>query len=271
MELVPDLPTAAFIAALRRFFARRGKCHTIFSDNATNFVGADRELRQLLSNFTTQQHIDELNSACVKEGVEWKFIPSRSPHFGGLWESAVKQAKHYLRRTIGSHILNWDQLHTLCCQVEALINSRPFTELSSDPNDVQPLTPAHFLIGRSLTSVPEPSMPPQDSLKHYQLVQALQQQFWRHWHVEYLHGLQQRQKWKSPHHNLQAGDMVIIRDDNSPPFRWPLGRRVVVIKTQYGTYERAVTRVCKLPINDSNSESISEPPQLPQKYEQISL
>ncbi|XP_017462434.1 PREDICTED: uncharacterized protein LOC108355812, partial [Rhagoletis zephyria] len=110
LELVPDLTSAAFIAALKRFIARRGRCRVIYSDNATNYVGANRELRELLQQFMSQQHNDEVQQACCAEGIEWKCIPPRSPHFGGLWESAVKQPKHYLRRAIGAHILTQDEL-----------------------------------------------------------------------------------------------------------------------------------------------------------------
>ncbi|XP_017470269.1 PREDICTED: uncharacterized protein LOC108361969 isoform X1 [Rhagoletis zephyria] len=120
LEVVPDLSTAAFIAALKRFVARRGRCRLIYSDNATNFLGASRELRHLLEAFVTQQHINSVENFCREEGILWKFIPPRSPHFGGLWESAVKNAKHYLRRSIGNHILSYDELHTVVCQAEAM-------------------------------------------------------------------------------------------------------------------------------------------------------
>ncbi|XP_067620048.1 uncharacterized protein [Eurosta solidaginis] len=197
LELVPDLTSAAFIAALRRFIARRGRCRVIYSDNATNFVGANRELRELLQQFVSQEHYDDVQQACCENAIEWKFIPPRSPHFGGLWESAVKQAKHYLRRAIGAHILTHDELHTICCQAEAIINSRPLTPMTSCPDDMRPITPAHLLIGRSLTSIPEPSLSSSNpgALKRYQLSQWIQQQFWERWSKEYLREVQQRTKW----------------------------------------------------------------------------
>ncbi|XP_036322125.1 uncharacterized protein LOC118736133 [Rhagoletis pomonella] len=117
LELVPDLTSAAFIAALKHFIARRGRCRVIYSDNATNYVGANREL---LQQFMSQQHNDEVQQACCAEGIEWKCIPPRSPHFGGLWESAVKQPKHYLRRAIGAHILTQDELRTFVARQKRL-------------------------------------------------------------------------------------------------------------------------------------------------------
>ncbi|XP_075162987.1 uncharacterized protein LOC142235610 [Haematobia irritans] len=158
LELVPDLSTNCFIADLKRFISRRGRCKIIYSDNATNFLGSNRELKEMLNQFLSESHISSVEKVCRTEGIEWKFIPPRSPHFGGLWESAVKQAKHYLLRTIGSHILPHDELHTICCQAEAIINSRPLTPISNDPNDLRALTPSHFLIGRLATTIPEPSL-----------------------------------------------------------------------------------------------------------------
>ena len=48
LELVPDLSTEAYIAALRSFVARRGICHNIYSDNGTNFVGAQKEIKRIV-------------------------------------------------------------------------------------------------------------------------------------------------------------------------------------------------------------------------------
>ncbi|XP_017483674.1 PREDICTED: uncharacterized protein LOC108372479, partial [Rhagoletis zephyria] len=124
LELVPDLTTMAFIAALKRFIARRGRCHTMFSDNATNFVRANRELKEMLTSFKSQQHIAAVEGFMVEEGIIWKFIPPRSPHFGGLWEGAVKQAKFYLRRTVGTNILCFDELHTIPLIIFAFIDSK---------------------------------------------------------------------------------------------------------------------------------------------------
>ena len=45
IELVSDLTTDAFLAALRRFISRRGHCATILTDNGTNFVGANRSCK----------------------------------------------------------------------------------------------------------------------------------------------------------------------------------------------------------------------------------
>ncbi|XP_054727367.1 uncharacterized protein LOC129237025 [Anastrepha obliqua] len=262
LEVVPNLSTQAFISTLKRFIARRGKSRKIVSNNATNFVGANRELRQLLSAFVTKEHVEEVQRTCLENEIEWQFIPPRSPHFGGLWESAVKLAKYFLRRAIGTTTLTLDELQTVCCQSEAIINSRPLTPMSTDANDMRPLTPAHFLIGRPLTTIPDSnSLGRNDNLlKRYQIVQQIHQSFWERWHCEYLKNLQQRTKWKTESQNLQTNDMVLIKEENTPPLKWTTGRitevkpgddgrvRVVVVKTRNGLQTRAISKICKLPV-----------------------
>ncbi|GBN45406.1 hypothetical protein AVEN_185238-1 [Araneus ventricosus] len=88
LEILTDLTSDALIATLKRFFARRGICTTIFSDNATNFVGAISELRKFYQLF--KKLPDNLASYLVSQSISWKFLTPRSPNFGGLWEAGVK-------------------------------------------------------------------------------------------------------------------------------------------------------------------------------------
>ncbi len=98
LELISDLTAESFIAALRRFTSRRGHPSMIWSDHGTNFVGANRELKEF-SDFLDQQRVQGLVSEfCSSRRIVWKFIPERSPHFGGLWEAAVKSFKAHLKR-----------------------------------------------------------------------------------------------------------------------------------------------------------------------------
>jgi len=94
IELVCDLTTDAFIAALHRFISRRGKCGSIFSDNGTNFVGANKKLSDLSTLLLSEQHKNRVQDTLAIQEINRKFIPPRSPHFGGLWEAAVKAVKN---------------------------------------------------------------------------------------------------------------------------------------------------------------------------------
>lgn len=110
---------------------------------------------------------------CVSEvGINWKFIPVYSPHFGRLWKSAVKSIKHHLIRQIGNAVLTLEELYTILSRIEACLNSHALSPLSSDPSDLNVLTPGYFLVGGSMTSLPEQDMAnvPASRLRRWQLV-----------------------------------------------------------------------------------------------------
>lgn len=266
-ELVSDLTSAAFIAAFRRFTARRGRCSDVYCDNGSNFVGADRELQNYLR---MAMQNEEWKTEFSNEGTRFHFSPPGSPHFNGLAESTVRMAKSAVTKTIGEQRLTFEEMCTLLYQIEAAINSRPLCALPTDGTDWNVLTPGHFLIGQPLTAVPE-SHQANDRIspsKRWKLVQHMAQQFWKRWSREYLHQMQQRQKWSKSSNNIKLGDIVIIRDE-SLIAKWRLGRvvevhpgndghvRVASIKTANGTIRRAITKLCVLPI-ENNQSNITE-------------
>ena len=137
------------------------------------------------------------------------------------------------------------------------MNSRPLTSPSNDPNDFRTLTPAHFLIGRPLLTVPDSDPPDKADLtliKRFQQRHQAMNFFWKRWSIEYLTTLQQRTKWTAEQENLQIGDIVFLKDDNTSPTMWPLAKvikvsdgndqitRVVDIQTRRGSYVRPVHR-----------------------------
>ncbi|XP_060846165.1 uncharacterized protein LOC132925818 [Rhopalosiphum padi] len=220
IELVTDLTTEAFLNALKRFIARRGVCSDIFSDNATNFVGANNRLLDLKKIFHSEEHLTKIYDALSTEGIRWHFIPPRSPHFGGLWEASIKSIKNHLYRVLGTANLTYDELNTILIRIEAVLNSRPLTPCYSDPTDTTPLTPAHFLIGEPTCSIPEPDLTgiPDNCLKRWQRVTQLTQALWQRWNKEYLSQLQTRRKWlanKGP--KIKVGTIVLVKEDEAPP------------------------------------------------------
>jgi hypothetical protein len=268
MEHVSDLSTECFLQALRRFFARRGRSAEIYSDNGTNFVGAKNKIKELFTLLCSYQHKEQVINECCREGIQWSFIPPGAPHFGGLWEAAVRSAKFHLLRVLGETPVSAEDFHTLLVQVEGCLNSRPLTPISDDPVDLEPLTPAHFLIGGSLQTLPDPDLSGVNlnRLNRWQLVQRQLQDFWKRWRVEYLSQLQGRIKnWKLPVKIIE-GSLCVIVDSLQPPMKWKMGRitqvhpgadgvsRVVTLKTVNGTMKRPVNKICLLPIQDIDKD-----------------
>jgi len=261
LEAVSELSTDAFIAAFKRFSARRGVASDFYSDCGTNFVGADKLLQQML---VSSQHQSSIHQFLAEKGTRWHFNPPSAPHQGGLWEAGVKSVKFHFRRVVGCTVLSLEEFQTMLCLVEACLNSRPMCAISSDPTDLDALTPGHFLIGQPLTAVPEPDHTAVKSnrLSKWQQTQQLFQHFWKRWSNEYLSSLQQRFKWKAKRQNLQEGELVIIKDEQLPPMKWKLGRitavhpgndscvRVVTVKTLNGEMKRPIAKLCPLLYND---------------------
>lgn len=261
LEVVADLTTEAFIASLDRFVSRRGLPELIRSDNGTNFVGADRYLRDVV-NFLNNNQVD-IETALSRRGIRWTFSPPGCPHWGGIFEAVVKSAKTHLMRVIGQTSLTFEELTTVFCKIEAVLNSRPLCPLSSDPNDLESLTPGHFLIGQPLNALPE--YPLSDikpgRLRRYQMLQQMSQDFWKRWSLEYLHLLQQRFKWTDRTSPPHVGDLVLVKDANLPPLRWRRGRIVNLFPGKDGTprsaevlvgdsvLKRAVTTLSRLPVD----------------------
>lgn len=119
--MVSDYSTDAFLAAFRRFVSHRGLCHTVYSDQGTTFIGVDSQLRALFreADKGNAHLVDQL----ANDGVRWSFNPSATPHFGGLWDAAVKSVKHHLRRVIGESTLTFEEMSIVLSQIEACLNS----------------------------------------------------------------------------------------------------------------------------------------------------
>ena len=251
--------TDAFLAALRRFTSRRGLCTDIYSDCGTNFSGADRQLREMLRASSSEGR--KIAHVATSEGIHWHFNPPSAPHFGGLWEAAMKSAKYHLRRTIGETRLTFEEMSTLLAQVGACLNSRPMHALSDDSDDLTALTPGHLLIGAPLLAIPEPSLTDkkENLLSRWQLVQRMRDHFWQRWSREYLHTLATRPKWTKDALPPRLGSLCIIRSELSPPNKWPLARitqlhpgddgvvRVVTVKTASSELTRPLIKLVLLP------------------------
>lgn len=261
LEVVEDLTTNGFLASFRRFVSRRGLCSNIYCDNGRNFVGASNELPRQLQNSITKQSKD-IVQALLKDGIAFHFTPPRTPNFGGLYERAIRSMKHHMKRQMGNAQLTYVELETLISQIEACLNSRPLCAMSEDAESLDILSPAHFLIGRALNVPPEPSPISKRGwkLSKWKQVQYMYHRFWKLWSNEYLNDLEVRNKWKNLNHNIDVGDLVILREQNAPPCKWNRGKvikvypgrdnlvRAVDVKTESSEFRRGVNQLCKLPV-----------------------
>ena len=222
IEIAYSLDTSSFIQALRRFIARRGPVVEIKSDNGTNLVGSERELREAIQNWNGKQIHDFL----LQKGIDWSFNPPGASHHGGIWERQIRSVRKQLNAICQEQLLNDESLITLMCKVEAIINIRPLTAVSNDPDYLEPLTPNHLLLMKTNSSLPPGVLDPTDvySRKQWRQVQYLANVFWSRWLKEYLPTLQLRQKWTRTHRNLSINDVVLIVDKGLPRNVWFMGR-----------------------------------------------
>lgn len=261
LEVASDMTTNVFIWALKRFIARRGYPNGMWSDCGTNFVGADRWMDELQSALKT--HDAAANRFLANLGIKWVFNPPSAPHRGGIWEAAVKSAKKHLVAVLGSEAATYEQLSTIVAQVEACLNSRPLCPLSTDPDNYDALTPGHFLVGQPLNLIPEPDLRhiPMNRLDRFQQLHKKTVEIWRRWRDEYLANLQPRTKWRTTDSNLQKNQLVLVKNDNTPPAQWELARivqlhpdstgvvRTVTLRHGQAEYMRPIQKLCVLPMD----------------------
>ncbi len=256
LEVAYSLDTDSCINALRRFISRRGQVSHMRSDNGTNFVGAERELREALVALNHNQ----IERTLSQRGIKWSFNPPSGSHHGGTWERLIRMIRKVLSSVLRQQTLDDEGFHTVLCEAEAMLNDRPITKLSEDPNDLEALTPNHLLLMKGKPILPPGLFDRTDlyTRRRWKQVQYISDLFWKRWIREYLPLLQERQKWTKEKRNLMPGDVVMVMDSTAPRGSWVLGRvlktfpdkkglvRVVRLQTKTNVIERPVTKVCLL-------------------------
>lgn len=264
LEMAYSLDTDSCISAIRRFVCRRGQVSHIRSDNGTNLVGAEKELRKALVSLNQ----DKIRNSLLKDNIKWSFNPPAASHHGGVWERIIRMVRKVLLSVLHQQVLDDEGLCTILCEVEAILNSWPITTMSPDPHDLEALTPNHVLLLKSKPVLPPGIFQKSDMYlrRRWKQVQYMADLFWKRWIQEYLPLLQERQKWTNTKRNIQTGDIVLIVDATAPRGSWILGRvlqtfqdgkglvRSVQIKTKTSVLERPITKVCLL-VDDCSSDN----------------
>lgn len=256
LEIVSSLATEHFLLAFRRFISRRGVPSVVYSDNAQTFKKANSELRAL---WHTISH-PSVREFYGQKGINWKYIVERAPWWGGFWERMVQSVKGPLRKTLGRASLTSEELETTLIEIEAMLNSRPITYVYNDPNDPEPLTPSHFLLGKRLISLPVSNLSynfvsnRKDLIKRVRYRRKLLEYYWNRWRREYLLALRAVPAGKIAN-NLEVGDVVLLGDVKLPRNMWTLG---IITNTFPGRDKRV--RACEVRLG--SGQSIRRPIQL---------
>ena len=256
LEVARSLETDSFINALRKLVARRGPPSDIYSDNGSNFVGADRKLKQSLQEWNQSQIADFLS----QKEIQWHFNPPAASHFGGIWERLVQSCKKALKVVVHGQVVTDEVLETAFAETEALVNSRPLTEVSSSSSDLEAITPNHFLMSRANPVLPCGVFADKEisSKKRWRQTQVIINQVWVRWLREYLPTLTARRKWNQSTRNVKVGDLVLVVDEKTQRGDWPLARvikifpgkddtvRVCEVKSKAGVYKKPVAKLALL-------------------------
>lgn len=168
---------------------------------------------------------------------------------GGVWERLIRSIRKVLTSVANEQTLTDETLHTFMCLAENIVNSRPLSTVSDDPQDVNPLTPNHILMPRATPVIPFGVFDKKDMYvrRRWKQCQYLADLFWSRWRKEYMPTLQIRSKWLHRKRNLRVGDIVLLIDDQLPRNCWALGR---VLET-YAGHDELVRSVKVLTRNNS--------------------
>ena len=275
LEVVTDLTEQSFIQAFRRFVNRKSLPHTMISDNASTYLAAADELKNLFQSTSLKETLG-------RQGVEWKFIPKRAPWFGGFWERLIGLTKNALKKVLGRSFVSLTSLQTITTEIEAFLNNRPLTYVSSESDDPNPLTPAHLLYGRTIITLPRISVeegeiddPDYGNTSRPELTRRLKLQsqllkhFWSRWRHDYLTSLREFHKVTGNNsQQVSVGDVVVVHSEG-PRLSWRLAVvkqlikgndgmiRAAHIRTSSGETSRPITKLYPLEISAKEQQALT--------------
>ena len=247
IEVAHSMETDSFLQALRRFVSRRGPIRELRSDQGTNFVGADNELKKALQEMDD----DQIKAELLKNDIDWVRNPATASNFGGVWERQIRSVRNIMAALMREHghSLDDEALRTLMCEAEAVVNSRPLTvDTLSDPLSPLPLTPNTLLTGKSKLILPPPGKFQREDAyckRRWRRVQHIANEFWVRWSKEYLQSLQVRNKWTRQRRNFTEGDVVLLKDNNTCRNQWSLAKVLTTRRDDQGQVRSVTVQTSK--------------------------
>lgn len=261
LEIATDLSSDSCLLCIRNFVNRRGIPCQIRSDNGTNFVGIKKELGK------EEKFIDfgKVEDGLKPLGIKWKFNTPSDPSAGGAWERLVQSVKKALNTTLKEQTPRLETLNSLLIECENIVNSRPLTHLPVSPDEPEPLTPNHFLLGcPNSTQTPASYDPKLCCLrKQWRVLQNLKNCLWKRWILEYLPELTRRTKWSRPSMPVMEGSLVLICETDQARSKWKRGRihklfvgkdgvaRSAEVSTANGLLRRPISKLAVLNVESS--------------------
>ena len=251
LEVVTSLSAQSFIRCFSRFVSRRGLPSMLITDNAKTFKSAKQILKSTLDDPTVQGYL-------LNHQVQWNFNLERAPWWGGFFERLIGLMKRHLKKSIGQARMSYDEMLTLVVEVEAILNSRPLTYISTEET-MEPLTPSHLITGQRLLTLPklgtykgssedsefQPNPSCQDLNKRLVYLNRVVDQFWTRWRREYLVSLRDSHRQRrSPGEgsSIDVGDICVLFDPSCPRTFWKLAQVNDLIVGQDGQVRGAVVR-----------------------------
>lgn len=252
LELIQSLSTEAFVQALRRFISRRGRPKVIYSDNGTNFVGLDNLFQKIDWSVMEKEY-------CLQK-IRWKFNPPTASWWGGFWERLIRVLKDLLKKNLGHASLEYEEMTTMLCECESIMNNRPLTYLSEDPSELAPLKPSMFIQSLMGNDVEDLDQIEATCLeKRWNYLQSVREGLKKRFSKEYLGMLCNSKPARSD--KLEVGDIVLVGSDNKRRLEWPLAKvlelrpgrdgvsRLVKLLTKNGEILRPLQRIYPLEIH----------------------
>lgn len=189
-------------------------------------MGAERELREALA-ILNQSYIER---ELAQRGIKWSFITPADSHHGGVWESIIRMIRKVLSAVLRQQSLDNEGFQTVLCEAEAMLNDRPITKLSEEPNKLEALIPNHLLLMKRKPILPPGLFEKTDLYlkRRWKQVLYIAVHFWKRWIQEHLQLLQERQRWTKEKISFLPGDVVVIADSTAPRGSWLLGK---ILKT----------------------------------------
>lgn len=246
LEVACSLDTSSCVMCIRNFMNRHGRPHQILSDNATNFKSAEKELKSMVALIDWDEVMGETQPIdATSHQIKWHFIPPASPHFGGSWERMVRTVKNVLYIVLKSQKPRDETFRSAVIEVEAIVNSRPLNYTSSRDVYKPAITP-NLLLRKSPHDPPNcNNLEAFSSRKQWVIAQAISQEFWRRWLLEYVPTIATRSKWYDEAKPLKVGQLVLIMDTDLKRCEWRRGRVVNVHADKDGRVRSAEVRTAK--------------------------